>query len=678
MLRFIFHFSILIIVFVNSTPLLSNEKPYSETDCEYRQRNRFGAFAGAGMNLHDANFSKLPGVPNCCPQFTGGSGFGYSAGLLYENPFLDRFYWGARLRYSSKNGEALDNEPLPNGVQVGGELTDGEFRHELESTVSTIDAGPVIGYRIFEDLHIWIGAGASFLVQKEFSQRERLTKPENSGVFADTETRVRNDTSGNLPNPVNINYFAGAGVGYDFPLNSAGTLLGGVELAYSQGLADIIENRDWKIASARLGLAIKYCPKPAPPRKIDEDELEDEDSPDIEARITVFSNYPSGERRRKTEIRIVQQYVTRAYQFLPYIFFDKNSSLIAEKYNLDGTPEDFSLDKLPIDPIAYQSNILNIVGSRMRKYSDAAITVRGFADPNTESSDCILANSRAEEVKQFLVNTWNIDADRIKIPPANPPCVPENQTLTPTEEGFSENRRVEIASRYPAILAPIGEKRYLEVVESLKPTLEYNPAGSTTSGIESWQLVAYQSDEDDAIFSKTVSGSPKTLFQDVDANIANRLVSGENIKAQIHLKSKSGEIAVDLDEIPVVKDTSDVELERLSLAVFQVSGDKLRGVDMAAIDNFVSDLGEGDTISVIGYTDKLGDPDENKRLSDRRAKKVCEHIRRIFQRQAVPPVLKRCEGVAFYEKPPQIFSYDSPEERYFSRTVFIEIKKKRK
>ena len=76
-----------------------------------QERSAFGLFGHFGINMHTANFQKLPGVPNCCPRFEEGSGTGLSFGLLYELPLAELFALQLRAGYQSLSGELSAAEP---------------------------------------------------------------------------------------------------------------------------------------------------------------------------------------------------------------------------------------------------------------------------------------------------------------------------------------------------------------------------------------------------------------------------------------------------------------------------------------------------------------------------------------------------------------------------------------
>lgn len=141
------------------------------------------------------------------------------------------------------------------------------------------------------------------------------------------------------------------------------------------------------------------------------------------------------------------------------------------------------------------------------------------------------------------------------------------------------------------------------------------------------------------------------------------------LDVQYSLTDANGLSDEQTSDIPVVRDTIRQAVERLSLMHFEVLKDKLNRSARAAIKKFVQDLDDEATISVVGYTDNLGEQDLNNRLATNRANAVAEYIKTIKRNATIT----RNEGVGSSRFPPGISSHSLPESRFLSRTVQIEI-----
>jgi len=142
--------------------------------------------------------------------------------------------------------------------------------------------------------------------------------------------------------------------------------------------------------------------------------------------------------------------------FLTYIFFDENSAEIPQRY-VQFTREqaqNFSLkDLLGRSSLESYYYVLNILGQRLNEHKNATITITGCnTNLKKERNNKKLSTQRANAVKDYLVNVWNIDPSRIKVVSRNLPEKPSNQK---DPDAIAENRRAEISSDTWEIVAPI-------------------------------------------------------------------------------------------------------------------------------------------------------------------------------------------------------------------------------
>ena len=127
-----------------------------------------------------------------------------------------------------------------------------------------------------------------------------------------------------------------------------------------------------------------------------------------------------------------------------------------------------------------------------------------------------------------------------------------------------------------------------------------------------------------------------------------------------------------ITNIPVRIDTSDIEIQRLSLILFGIASDRVPEHSRKNLTDFIKENYKSGEVKIFGYTDILGNPSSNKILAESRAENVAKVIKEVS------PELKISEklGIASERFPPGIFSYSTPSERFLSRTVYIEFFKK--
>jgi outer membrane protein OmpA-like peptidoglycan-associated protein len=309
---------------------------------------------------------------------------------------------------------------------------------------------------------------------------------------------------------------------------------------------------------------------------------------------------------------------------------------------------------------------------------DTEIEIIGYADRISENGNCGIAIRRAQAVKDYLTERFGINESRIVVKDNGDICYPENETRTQSEQGFAENRRVEITSDQADRVFAVNRVSFSDPVrlspEKLAITAdvytETTYQGDTRRKNDAtWKLILGQNGQ--IILERDGFGNPEEQIIDLDRNIVSGLTEGKiDIELMGEYKYFKEQDAV---EIEIVKDTLENEVQTLQLALFDVSSSRLSSDVKQSLRSFLSNLSDSAEITVSGYSDNLGDSESNKELSQVRAEAVARAIRDI-----APQVqIKSIEGYGSTRYPPGMNSYTSPEERFISRTVQIEIINKR-
>lgn len=681
---------------------------------------RYGLYGGYDVNLHSASFTALPGIPNCCPRFENGSGGGLAAGALVELPLTRR--WLLDIRAGLVQQDGLLSATEQTGVILDGIPRTGSFEHRVDAQLTSVGLEPSVGLRLTNRLMLRAGFRAGILMTKTFSQVEQIVSPEGRGTFVDedgndTRRRTRNEAEGDIPGTAQLQAALQAGMGYDLPLNARQTLILSPEITYSLPLTSVLADGGWQVHTFRFGVAVKYGPaveEPTVPPVQMKDRIDTLRIPvqsrdsvrvavgvpslrldtlytgkravvrqsvvrvdtmfaldvDPVANLRVTALYDDGTTGDVAALSVTSRFLTEALPLLPYVFFDAGADTVPGRYFRRSDNSPVEEEQRHPDPVSFHRNILNIIGERMSKLPGTTITLRGTADPATEAGDCALARSRALAVRSWLVNTWHIAQERIVIEEPASGCSPQSLTESPVAEGYAENRRVEISSTDGRVLEPLLCRRTSEVTVITPPVLVCDPAGSSTRGVRRWSLDAGQ--KETPLFTGTGTGAPEPVQYTLEPEHAGRLVDGTDLTVRLTVQDESGQTAEAVQSIPVHRDTSDVEIHRMSLILFDVSQDILKESARVEILSFLAGIGAADEITVTGYTDLLGTDDENRKLAARRARTICHFIRQVIADATVTD----CVGVAFTQFPPHIGSYLTPEERFLSRTVQIEIRRK--
>jgi outer membrane protein OmpA-like peptidoglycan-associated protein len=675
--------------------------PYENTD----SLNSYGFSAHYILNQHSASFTDFEGIETCCPKFESGSGTGFSLGAYFELPLSYKLKAGLKAAFSKQNGEMISTESVP--LIDGEEIITGSFEHILNIDISDFGAYPYISYPAYEGLNLFLGGFAGLIMSKQFDYAETIKDPPDRGVFTDTGTRTRNASSGEIKGMSSVYSGLYFGMNYMLPLADDYSIQMGPDLNYLIGLNNLVKTGDWKISSIRLGFNLKYTPLPAIRPIIEKRTFEGlTDTVQIISEKVSRRTYAQGlaistltekrifdtivyhEKIRRTdtvfvplklnaklavninEIKIDVQYVTEAFPVLPMVFFEENSDIVPVYYTSGANDDNFSISNLEINPIVFHDRVLDIIGQRLKQSKKGKIELRGYADSTSEKGNCELALSRAENVKKYFVDTWDIDGDRIRISKKKSKCSPPNPTLTPNDSGYSENRRVEIYSEDDKITEPVVKEYFLEITGFKPDTIGFDIKKSVRGNLKTWEIIARQ---DNRILFRMNGNDSNPAYQKIDYNMVSGL-SAAPIRLEFYAEDFEGQTAMGSRDIDINRDTSEYDVERMSLVLFDVGSDRLSNDARSAIKKFIRGLDKDSKVRVYGYTDALGDSGENLKLSANRAKNTADLIRELYP----DAVFESIEGFASRRMPQGIDSYSSPAKRFLSRTVQIENLKKMK
>lgn len=706
-------YSLLLIFTVFFTPHLNSQT-----------RPAFGVSAGFNLNMYSADFRSFPNVPSCCPMYQDGSGSGLSFGLLYETPFSDNMRLGFRGGYSSRSSTLKRTET----TVVSGNVP-GVFEHRVDASLADLGIEPLFQYNPFASLWVNLGGRIGYVSTSTFSQKESLVSPSN-GVFPNGSSTRNEFNNIAIPDASSMYAAVLGGVSYDLPLNAKSTLLLSPEILYSLGLTPVVSGLKWSSNSLRLGISIKYSPIPkkdqikryekkqvidtirfetivdAPIIKYGKQEFstvteETEDeiiitdishrtdtllfSKDIQLETpgtlplgklknnTIISSVyasgltPDGVETPKVKIEAEEFSSLLMTPLLNYIFFDENSSAIPSRYKSlrKSDTDSFDVDRInnPNHLITYYQ-ILNIIGKRMLKYPDAKITLTGCnANSGAEERNLALSKQRAEAVKDYLKNTWGIPESRIKIEARN---LPEKAAMSQTEDGYKENRRVEIISNNSAITAPVITKDIYRT--ATPPIVRFRPKVASDNPPARWTLIA----EQDGNLLKRFEGKgavPSVIDWNIGKDESSHPTSDKAIKYTLSVTGESGRTVVSESTIPVEHTTvykkklerrGDKEIDRYSLILFDIRSAEINAINKPIISFIKSNIQPNSTIKVSGYTDRSGDPRLNEALSEKRAQTTAEAL-------AVK------NPISIVTNSSNVFNYDVelPEGRLYTRIVDV-------
>ncbi|MCB9216838.1 MAG: hypothetical protein R3F28_16670 [Candidatus Kapaibacterium sp.] len=216
-------------------------------------RWRIGGFLGWGLIDHQVNMTGLPGVPSCCPEYKGGSGNGLSLGAAVELSLAQHFSLSGRLLYASYSGllETEEDEL----VTADRDTVRATFLHSIDESQSGLALETFVTFQPINRVGLFGGVRTDFSLSTNFHQEERILEPSN--IRYENNSRIRLVSDGKLPDASSLQLSLQAGIRYDLPLNTTGTMMLVPEVAFWHGLSPVVGERDWQMRGLRFGLELQ-------------------------------------------------------------------------------------------------------------------------------------------------------------------------------------------------------------------------------------------------------------------------------------------------------------------------------------------------------------------------------------------------------------------------------------
>lgn len=545
---------------------------------------------------------------------------------------------------------------------------------DLETSLSYATVEPSIRITPFKSgLYFYVGGAYSYNINKEFTYT----------FDVDPEARF-NSVHGNFSD-VNQHVFSGlVGVGYDIPLSSK-TSANQVSLSpfvsyhpyFGQHPRSV---ESWSLSTARAGIAIKFGK--TQPIPIDETAVVATVAAvvpivDPEVQFTVISpeNIP------------VERRVQETFPLRNYIFFDKNSNEIPERYVLlnKSDVKDFKETQLEVftpknlsgrsdrEMTAYY-NILNILGDRMSKNPLSNVKLIGASENNPQEGRIM-----AEAVKKYLVDVFAITPNRISVEGRDKPKIPSEQPggTMELEVLRQDDRRVSIESASPELLmefqsgeaAPLKPVVINAIQEAPLDSYVIVDVKGADKAFSSWKLDITDNDgavqhfgpynqEQISIPGKTILGKRTEgnyKFNMIGTTKSGKTVQKETRKQLVLWTPATDEQGMRYSVIYEFNDSKSIEMYEKYLT--EVVAPKIP---------------QNATVIVHGHTDAIGDPVNNKSLSLARANDVKGILEAELARKGRSDV--KFDVFGFGEDSNAApFGNKLPEERFYNRTVIIDI-----
>lgn len=388
--------------------------------------------------------------------------------------------------------------------------------------------------------------------------------------------------------------------------------------------------------------------------------------------ITGIYDFKSNQNFGAGTLKIEEVKSREFFPLLNYVFFEKNNSDFKKNYLLLNKNQVSDFDEKKIEPnqLTIYNNILNIIASRAKKDTSVYLTIVGCNDNlNEEKNNLALSKLRAETVKKYFVETWQIDSNRIKIETKNLPGKPSNNTHALGQE---ENRRVEIYSSNPSILDLVEAFSISKIADP--EILKFDYKLSSNIKVKSWLMEVKQRDK--VLYSQKGDGElQSTLTWNVAPSLANQELINSDIVVHFNLWDIKGDKSnptvqrINIDyktqEEKKVNVEDDKFVEKVSLVLFEFNSSDLDVRNKDALMKLKNSVTDKSTIIINGFTDSSGPENLNKTLSEQRAKETSNSIKKLFNINT--------ENLSYFGLGKSVPLYDNslPQGRFYNRTCQI-------
>ncbi len=360
---------------------------------------------------------------------------------------------------------------------------------------------------------------------------------------------------------------------------------------------------------------------------------------------------------------------------LGYVYFAEGSSEIPYRYiRFAGSDEIKAFDEQRFrDTLEKYYQVLNIVGKRLNDHPEAKITLIGCNNNSgAERGNRKLSTARAEAVRIYLQTVWSIAPERIQSEARNLPEMPSSSRLA---EGKEENRRVEIRSDDPAILAPVRSVYMTTKIDTAALALQ--PVVKAAHGVARWSVAAANSS---GSLGK-VSGDgepPAQISLPLKTGNLNEMASGGDITLTMAVEDrKDQELLLVAGPIKVnfiktsqrLAEKQDFRVqEKYALILFDFDSDAISAGNQEIVDRITDRIKVLPQASaeIVGHTDNIGKEGYNIKLSERRALAVSKLLKAAYGEDSGERLRQR--GVGPNDP---LYDNSTPEARAFNRTVTI-------
>ena len=614
----------------------------------------FGVSGAANFNFYRGTTQMLNEAVRTPTAFHKGNGVKPYASLLAE--YRPGKVWGGMLNVAYDNRGGKFNEVM----------APCDCPANLSTNMSYVAIEPSLRIAPFANsFYIFAGPTISFNLKKDFTYKQDK-QDDKTGEWSD----------------VNSTLFSGqAGMGIDIPVSAAASRTQMTVSPFVSFLTDFgHEPRDvesWSNYTVRAGVALKFgSGKKAAAAVIPQEVI-----------VPVMADKEVDFSIRAPKIVPVNRPVKETFALRNSVFFDNGSAAIPNRYvqlsNSDAKlfNEDQLQQSQPTNlsngrsarQLAVYHNILNIMGDRLRANNNSSITLTGASDNNPAEGKLM-----AENIKQYLINAYSIDASRINTLGRDKPVIPSEKPGATNELELLRqgDRRVDITSTSSDLLLQVGgaNSPYLKPVQittvqedPLDSHVIFNATGAAEA-LKSWTVNV--TDEQGTIKKY----GPYTSEY---ASIPGKTILGNNTSGNYKVvmlgETKTGKMIQKETSLNLVK-SEDIKQQGLR---YSILFDFDQSKSIASYEKFLTDvitplITDDATVIIHGHTDVIGQDAYNQNLSAERATGAQKIIEAALAKAGAKNVKFETNGYG-EDVSTSPFENNLPEERFYNRTVILDI-----
>jgi len=628
---------------------------------------RFGVAAGANLNLYGGTTQQLNLGFTVPKAFHDGKGMGLYVAPLWEfHPETSMLGFMIQAGYDNRNG-AFDQVIEPCNCPA-----------DLDANLSYITVEPSLRFAPFKSaFYLFAGPRLAINFEKSFLY--------SKGINPDFPQQIAPpDVNEDFSNMNNLIVSMQVGAGVDIPLSSRSRQTQVFLSPFVSFQPYLGQNprsiESWTLTTLRVGAALKFgrgnkIEKETPVAITPIPVIVIAPEPEVEFTVISPENIPVERRVRET------------FPVSNFVFFDKGSTEIPDRYVLlkKNQVADFKEDQLEVfkpkrlsgrsdrQMIVYY-NVLNILGDRMVKNPTSNIWLTGSSPEGIPDGLAM-----AESVKKYLVDVFGIAPSRINTEGRINPRVPSEQPGGTKELDLlrEEDRRVSIWSMTPALMmefqsGKVSPLKPVEIVDLQKAPIDSYVTFNVEGEEEAFTSWSVEMKDDEGVVQKF---GPYTQEM---ASIPGKSILGTkpkgDYKATMIGQTKSGKTVK--KEVPVHMvlwtPTESEQGMRFSLVYEFGKSDAINIYDRYLAEIVTPKIPENGTVIIHGHTDIIGDEAFNSDLSLARANEAKSVIKNALTKAGRSDVKFEVYGFGEDESLSP-FVNDTPEERFYNRTVIIDV-----